>query len=78
MQIATILSLVGAVMAGAAFAWRKQWIMSLAWFFSLAYTVFDKVFPAVLPEQLVTAFSFVFLALVLIFCWQNFSHKRVI
>jgi hypothetical protein len=53
-------------------------IVALAWFFSLAYTVFDKVFPAVLPEQLVTAFSLIFLALVLIFCWQNFSRKRVI
>jgi ABC-type uncharacterized transport system permease subunit len=77
MHIATILSIVGGVVAVAAFAWRKQWVMSLAFFFSLCYTVFDKVFPAVLPEYLVTAFSFVFLVLVLIFCWQSFSRKRV-
>jgi phosphotransferase system glucose/maltose/N-acetylglucosamine-specific IIC component len=50
--------------------------MSLAWLFSLAYTVFDKVFPAVLPEPLVTSFSFLFLALVLLFFWQSFSRKR--
>jgi hypothetical protein len=25
---------------------------------------------------MVTSFSFLFLALVLLFCWQNFSRKR--
>jgi hypothetical protein len=78
MHIATIFSLGGALAAGVAFAWRKQWLMSLAWFFSLAYTVFDKVFPSVLPADLVTSFSFLFLALVLMSCWQNLSRKRVI
>jgi hypothetical protein len=76
MHIATIVSIASAVVGSAAFAWRKQWVMSLAMLFSLAYTVFDKVFPTVLPEQLVTAFSFVFLALTLIFCWQTFSRRR--
>ncbi|MBC3810701.1 hypothetical protein [Undibacterium aquatile] len=76
MQIATILILVGTVIASAAYAWRKQWVLSLAWFFSLAYTIFDKVFPFVLPEHLVTAFPSAFLALVLISCWQNFSRKK--
>ena len=59
----------------AAFAGQRQWVMSLAWFFSLAYTFFDKVFPSALPEHLVTSFSFIFLVLVLLFCWQNFSRK---
>lgn len=78
MHIATtILSIVGAFGAGAAFAYRKQWLMSLAWFFSLAYTILDKVFPSVLPENLVTSFSFIFLILVLIFCWQTFPRKKV-
>jgi hypothetical protein len=76
MQFTTVLSLLGAGVASAAFAWQRQWTMSLAWLFSLAYTVFDKVFPAVLPEPLVTSFSFLFLALVLLFCWQSFSRKR--
>lgn len=74
MQITTIVCLVGAVMASAGFAWQRQWVMSLA--SSLAYTVFDKVFPFVFPEQVVTSFSFVFGALVLLFCWQKFSRKR--
>jgi hypothetical protein len=78
MQIATILSLIGAGVAGVGFAWHRQWAMSLAWLFSLAYTVFGKVFPSVLPETLVTSFSFLFLALVLLFCWQNLSRKRVV
>jgi hypothetical protein len=78
MHIATILNLVGTFAAVAVFAWRKQWLMSLAWLFSLAYIVFDKVFRFALPENLVTSFSFVFLALVLISCWRNYSHKRVI
>jgi hypothetical protein len=77
MHIATILSIVGAFGAGSAFAYRKQWLMSLAWFFSLAYTIFDKVFPSVLPENLVISFSFIFLILVLIFCWQTFPRKKV-
>ena len=78
MYLATILSVTGALLACAAFAWRKQWLMSLAWLFSLAYTVFDKVYPSVLPYYLVTLFSFVFLALVLVYCWQSFSRKRSI
>jgi hypothetical protein len=75
MQIATILSLIGAGIAAVAFAWHRQWVISLAWLFSLAYTVFDKVFPSVLPEPMVTSFSFLFLTLVLLFCWRNFSRK---
>jgi ABC-type glycerol-3-phosphate transport system permease component len=74
MHIATILSVVGAVVAGTAFARRKQRVMSLAFFFSLCYTVFDKVFSTVLPEYLVTAC----MALALNFGWQNSSRKRII
>jgi uncharacterized membrane protein len=78
MQIGTILGIVGSSMALAGFTWRKQWVPALAMLFWLAYLVFDKVFPAILPEQLVTGFSFVFLALALIFCWQVFSRKKSI
>lgn len=78
MQIATTLSLVCAGVAIPLFAWQRKWVMSLALLFSLASTVFGKVFPSVLPEYLVTSFSFVFFALVLLFCWQNFSQKKVI
>lgn len=78
MQIGVILSLTGAGVAGMAFAWRRQWAMSIAWLFSFAYTLFDKLFPSALPEPIVTSFSFVFLALVLLFCWQSFSRKRVV
>ena len=76
MQIITIVSLVGAVLASAGFALQRQLVMSLAWLFSLAYTVFDKVFPSVFPENVVTSLSLIFGALVLLYCWQQFSGKR--
>jgi hypothetical protein len=76
MQTTTIVSLIGSGIACSAFAWRRQWIISLGYFFSLAYTIFDKVFPSVLPEEVVISFSFIFFALALVFCWQTFSRKR--
>ena len=77
MSIGVILGLIGASLGVIAFARRRQWVMSIAWLFSLAYTIFDKVFPSVLPESVVTSFSCVFLALVLLFCWQSFARQRV-
>jgi hypothetical protein len=50
--------------------------MSLAWLFSLAYTIFSKVLPTALPEPVVTGFSFLFLTFVLLFFFQKFSKKR--
>lgn len=76
MQFTTILSLAGSGLACAAFAWRRQWVISLGYFFYLAYTVFDKVFPSVLPEDVVTSFAVIFFSLALVFCWQTFSRKR--
>jgi hypothetical protein len=72
-----MLSIVGSAFAMAVFAWQKQWLPSLIFAFSLSYTVFDKVFPSLLPDYLVTGFSVFSLALALIFCWQVFSRKRV-
>lgn len=78
MHFATMLSIVGSAVAMAGFAWQKQWLPSLIFAFSLSYTIFDKVFPALLPEHLVTGLSVLSLALALIFCWQIFSRKKVI
>lgn len=76
MQFATILGIVCSIGAGTFFAWRKRWVPSLAMWSWLACIVFDKVFPSVLPEQLVTAFSAIFLILASIYCWQSFSSRR--
>jgi hypothetical protein len=76
MLITTMMSLVGAGVAGAASAWNRQWLPAMVWFFSLAYTIFDKVYPSVLPEPVVTGFAFISLVLALLFCWQVFSRKR--
>jgi len=77
MHFATMLSIAGSTVAVASFAWKKQWLPSLIFAFSLSYTIFDKVSPALLPEPLVTGLSFISLALAMIFCWQTFSRKRV-
>jgi hypothetical protein len=77
MQFATMLSIVGSGIAMAGFAWQKQWLLSLIFALSLSYTVFDKVFPALLPEYFVTALPVISLFLALIFCWKTFSRKRV-
>jgi len=78
MHIGTMLSIVGSAVATAGFAWQKQWLPALIFAFSLSYTIFDKVFPALLPEHLVTGFSVLSLVLALIFCWQIFSRRKVI
>ena len=77
MHFATMLSIVGSTIAMASFAWQKQWLPSLIFAFSLSYTIFDKIFPALLPEHLVTGLSVISLALAMIFCRQIFSRKRV-
>ncbi len=71
MQFGTVLGLVGATVALCGFAWIRQWMMALACLFSLAYTVFGKVFPALLPELLVTSFALVFLGLVLLHFYRS-------
>lgn len=76
MQTNTILVLAGSGVACAGFAWNRKWLPSLGYFFYFAYALFDKVFPSVLPEELVTSFAFIFFALALVFCWQAFSRKR--
>lgn len=73
-----MLNLGGALVAGVAFAWNRQWLMSVVWCFSLAYIIFDKIYPSVLPETLVVSFAVVFLALVLISYWQTFLAKKPI
>jgi hypothetical protein len=77
MQTTTILSLVASGVACTAFAVRKQWVLSVAYVFSLAYTVFDKVFPSVLPEEVVTSFSVIFFVLALVFCCHIF-YRRIV
>ena len=76
MKIATAISLIAALLGTGIFAWRRQWVLSLAWSFSLAYTIFSKLYPTVLPEQVVTLFSVVFLALVLLSCFQTFRSRN--
>lgn len=71
MQFGTVLGLVGASAALCGFAWLRYRIMTLACLFSLAYTVFDKVFPTILPQFLVTLFPLTFLALVLFHFYQS-------
>lgn len=78
MHFATMLSVVGSTVAMAGFAWQKQWLPSLIFAFSLSYTVFDNVFPVLLPGHLVTGLSVISLALTIIFCWRTFSKKRFI
>lgn len=76
MQIGTMLSLVGAPLATIGFAWQKQWLLAWAFFFSLCYTVFDKVFPSVLAVYWVDGFSFTSLALTLIYCWRIYRARK--
>lgn len=76
MHVATMLSIVGSAVAMAGFAWQKQWLPSLIFAFSLSYTIFDKVFPALLPEHLVTGLSVLSLALALIFAGRFFLAKE--
>jgi hypothetical protein len=78
MHIGTMLSIVGSAVAMAGFAWQKQWLPALIFAFSLSYAIFDKVFPAFLPEHFVTGFSVLSLVLALIFCWQILSGRKVI
>jgi hypothetical protein len=73
-----MLSIVGSAVATTGFAWQRQWLPSLIFAFSLSYTIFDKVFPALLPDEMVTGLSVMSLALALVFCWQIFARKRVI
>jgi hypothetical protein len=73
-----MLSIAGSTVAMVSFAWQKQWLPSLIFAFSLSYTIFDKVFPNLLPEHVVTGLSVISLGLAMIFCWQTFSRKRVI
>lgn len=77
MHVATIISVVGSAFAMVVFAWQKLWLLSLVFAFGLAYTIFDKIYPTILPEHLVTGFSVCSLISALVFCWQTFSRKRV-
>jgi hypothetical protein len=77
MQFGTMFSLVCALLATIGFAWQRQWLLAGAFFFSLCYTVFDKVFTGVLPVYLVDGFSFTFLALTLIYCWRIYRARKL-
>ena len=77
MHFATILGIVSCTIAMVSFGWQKKWLSSLMYTFGLSYVIFDKVYPSLLPDYLVTGFSVVFLVLALIFCWQVFSSRRV-
>jgi hypothetical protein len=57
-------------------AWMRQWILSLAFAFSAAYTIFDKVYPGVLPDNVVTSFSVMFLALALLQIYLQLRRRR--
>jgi hypothetical protein len=76
MQIGTMLSLVCAPLATIGFAWQKQWLLAWALFFSLCYTVFDKILPGVLAVYLVDGFSFISLGLALIYCWRIYRARK--
>ena len=76
MHVTSMISIAASAVAMAAFAWQKQWLPSSIYAFSLSYAIFDKVFPALLPEALVTGFAVISLVLALIFCWKIFSRKR--
>lgn len=78
MEIFTVISLVGAPLCIGAYAWQRQWVMSLGWVFHLAHTIFSKVFPTVLPELVVTTFSILFVGLVLIYAFQTFLAREAI
>lgn len=78
MQIGVIISLSGAGIAALVFARQKQWAISIGYFFLLAYTVFDKIFPSALPESLVTSFSFVFFVLAVFFSWQCITRAKIL
>lgn len=76
MHVVTMMSLVAAIGASAGHAWQRQWLPALAWVFLLAYTVFDKLLPGVLPQPLVDGFAALFLALILCACWQGWQGWR--
>lgn len=65
MQIATILSLAGSITCVGLFVKQKNWLLATAFFFSMAYTLFDRVlhFPAV-PYFTITWLAYLFFALV--------------
>jgi len=76
MQIGTTFSLVCALIATTGFVWQKRWLLAWAFFFSLCYTLFDKVFPGVLAVYLVDGFSCAFLALTLRYCWRIYRARK--
>ncbi len=76
MQISTALVLFGSILCLCIFAWRRQWIMSLAFTFSVAYTLFDKVLLSVLPETIVVSFSFASLILLIFQIFRQFTHRN--
>lgn len=61
--IAPYLSLVGMSIALAGSILARNWLFVGAWASGLAYTVFDKFRPAILPQPLVEVFPYVMLML---------------
>ncbi len=76
MQFLTVFGFIAAVIGCGACAWQRQWIFSLYFAFSAAYTLFDKVVPNVLPRLLVDGFSVMSFVLALLFIYQQFMRKK--
>ena len=76
MQIATMLSLAGSVTCVGVFIGRKNWILALAFFCSIAYTVLAQVVNVPeIPSIVVQALPFLFLALVVYEVLQKLVMK---
>ncbi|SDG52506.1 MULTISPECIES: hypothetical protein [unclassified Duganella] len=76
MQIATMLSLAGSVTCVGVFIGRKNWILALAFFCSIAYTVLAQVVNVPeIPGIVVQALPFLFLALVVYEVLQKLVMK---
>lgn len=76
MQLNTLLILIGSTLALSFAAWARQWLFAIAIAFSGAYTFFDKVFPTVLPQVIVSSFLYIFLALVVFQLLRLFSDRK--
>ena len=76
MQIGTMLSLAGSVTCVGVFIGRKNWILALAFFCSIAYTVLEHVVSVPeIPNMVVQALPLLFLALVVYEVLQKLVMK---
>lgn len=76
MDINTTLILIGSTLAVSFSIWARQWLFAVTVTFSGVYTLFDKVFPSVLPKAVVASFVYIFLALTIFQLFLLLTHRK--